>query len=366
MAGRRSQQRIQQEPAGARSSFASCASRFRYAAVVVLLGYGLTIMKTAGWGTGLPDLAIKNILPEDLAMHNPHYEGFGEDGSSYNFTAKTAQQELANPNQIKLNEITGVVLQPDKTKTDITAVRGLFNHAASVLELYDRSTSSRERSQGDLTRATLLTKENLITSNEPVLIEFPSGNIRAKNMRLRQKAREATFVDTVEVALTPPPPDPKAATAKPDEKASSLFTPSNGPVNINAERLDVNDTSQVAVFTGNVKVSAGRRPIDDARARGHLRGRRHDEHGLGQEQATGPDAKSDRGKPVEQGAAHRRQGAGRDDAPHRRDRDQRQCRFRCAERIRDSDRKRRHDVRRPTVAPSATVSTSIKAPTRPC
>ncbi len=229
---------------------------FPIAAVVVLLGYGLTILKTAGWGTGLPDIAIKNILPQDLAMHNPHYRGFGEDGSSYNFTAKTAQQELANPNQIKLNDITGVVLQPDKTKTDITAVRGLFDHAASVLELYDRiNVVSESGLKADLTRATLLTKENLITSNEPVLIEFPSGNLRAKNMRLRQKAREATFVDTVEVSLTPPPPDPQAATAKPDEKASSLFTPSNGPVNINAERLDVNDTSQVAVFTGNVKVS---------------------------------------------------------------------------------------------------------------
>ena len=48
-------------------------------AAVLLLGYGLTILKTAGWGTGLPEIAIKNILPEDLAMHNPHYEGFGED-----------------------------------------------------------------------------------------------------------------------------------------------------------------------------------------------------------------------------------------------------------------------------------------------
>jgi lipopolysaccharide transport protein LptA/LPS export ABC transporter protein LptC len=229
---------------------------FPITALVVLLGYGLTILQTAGWGTGLPEIAIKNILPQDLAMHNPHYQGFGDDGSSYNFTAKTAQQELANPNQIKLNEITGAVLQPDKTKTDISAARGLFDHSASVLELYERiNVVSESGLKADLTRATILTKENLITSNEPVLIEFPSGNLRAKNMRLRQKAREATFVDAVVVSLTPPPPDPQAAVSKPDEKESSLFTPSNGPVNINAERLDVNDTSQVAVFTGNVRVN---------------------------------------------------------------------------------------------------------------
>ncbi len=214
-----------------------------------------TILKTAGWGTGLPEIAIKNILPEDLAMHNPHYEGFGEDGSSYNFAAKTAQQELTNMGQIKLNEITGAVIQPDKTKTDITAVRGLFNHTAGVLDLYEQiDVVSQSGLKAKLTRATIVTKENLITSDEPVFIEFPSGNIRAKNMRLRQKAREATFADTVQVELTPPAPAANATTPDPAGKESSLFAPSNGPVNINSERLDVNDTSQVAVFTGNVKV----------------------------------------------------------------------------------------------------------------
>lgn len=225
-------------------------------AAVLLLGYGLTILKTAGWGTGLPEIAIKNLLPEDLAMHNPHYEGFGEDGSSYSFAAKTAQQELTNMGQIKLNEITGAVIQPDKTKTDITAVRGFFNHSAGVLDLYEQiDVVSQSGLKAKLTRATIVTKENLITSDEPVFIEFPSGNIRAKNMRLRQKAREATFADTVEVQLTPPAPAADAATPDPAGKETSLFAPSNGPVSINSERLDVNDTSQVAVFTGNVKVA---------------------------------------------------------------------------------------------------------------
>lgn len=229
---------------------------FPASAALMLVGYGLTILKTAGWGSGLPEIAIKKILPEDLAMHNPHYEGFGSDGSSYRFAAKTAQQELASPTQIKLNEITGTVLQPDKTKTDITAKRGVFDHTAGVLELYDRiDVVSESGLKANLTRATILTKENLITSNEPSLIEFPSGNIRAKNMRLRQKAREATFADTVEVTLTPPPPKSETAASEPANKASGMFAASNGPVNINADRLDVNDTSQIAVFSGNVKVA---------------------------------------------------------------------------------------------------------------
>ena len=125
-------------------------------------------------------------------MHNPHYEGFGEDGSSYTFTAKTARQELTNMGQIKLNEITGAVIQPDKSKTDITAMRGLFNHPAGMLDLFEQiDVVSQNGLKAKLTRATIVTKENLITSDEPVFIEFPSGNIRAKNMRLRQKARES-------------------------------------------------------------------------------------------------------------------------------------------------------------------------------
>lgn len=227
---------------------------------VSLLGlYGLSIALTSGMvgKESLQGIAIRKILPEDLAMKNPRYEGFSKDGGSYVFTAKTAEQDLTLPNVVKLNGIVGEVYQADKTRTDITATRGVFNNEKNLLDLYEAiNVDSQSGLKARLTQATLLTKEDLLTSNEPVLVEFPNGSIRSKQMTLRQKAREATFVDEVAVVLTPPPDEKKApAEGTPEKPAqdSALFTPSNGPINIDANRLDIDDTGKRAVFTGTVR-----------------------------------------------------------------------------------------------------------------
>lgn len=238
---------------------------FPVGALALLGVYGLSIARTAGLvGTEtLPEIAIRKILPEDLAMKNPRYEGFNKDGGSYVFTAKTADRDLTLPNVVKLNGIVGEIYQADKTRTDITAARGVFNNEKNLLDLYDEiNVDSESGLKARLTRATILTKEDLLTSDEPVLVEFPNGSVRSKRMTLRQKAREATFAEDVAVSLTPPPDEKSKAPAQttPGEAAPSeaadantLFTPSNGPINIDANRLDINDTGKTALFTGNVR-----------------------------------------------------------------------------------------------------------------
>ena len=219
------------------------------AGIVLFGGYVAGMLETAGWGAGLPGLSIRKILPEDLTMHNPRYEGFGKDGSSYAFTAVTAQQDLAKLTQVKLNGITGVITQPDKTKTNIAAVRGTFDHKADILELFERiDVDSESGLKATLTSATFAMKKNLLTSNEPVLVEFPAGTIRSKTMTLKQKTREVAFIDAVEAQLKA---QPKAKDAG-QQAASGLFAHSDAPVEITSNRLDVNDTAKLAVFSGAV------------------------------------------------------------------------------------------------------------------
>jgi LPS export ABC transporter protein LptC/lipopolysaccharide transport protein LptA len=226
--------------------------------VVSLLGlYGLSIAVTAGLvgNNTLQEIAIRKILPEDLTMKNPRYEGFGKDGSSYVFTAKSAEQDFTVPGVVKLNSIVGEIYQADKTRTDVTATRGVFDNEKSVLDLFEEiNVDSQSGLKARLTQATILTKEDLLTSDQPVLVEFPNGSVRSKQMRLRQKAREATFVEEVAVTLTPPQDEKKPPQEASTQSAEgALFTPSNGPINIDANRLDIDDTGKRAIFTGNVR-----------------------------------------------------------------------------------------------------------------
>lgn len=215
--------------------------------------YTLTVMKTAGVGASLPALEIPRIIPEQLAMAKPHYEGFGKDGSNYVLDAKTAQQDTGELTQIRLNEITGTLVQVDKTKTLFSAARGDYNSKTSVLELYDKiNVSSDNGFKAELTRATLAAKENTLVSKVPVAVEFTGGSVKSNEMTLRHKAREITFVDNVVARMVPDKaktPNPAAAPAS----SAQMFETSDAPLDITSSRLDIKDADKTAIFTGNVK-----------------------------------------------------------------------------------------------------------------
>ncbi|PPC79539.1 MAG: LPS export ABC transporter periplasmic protein LptC, partial [Hyphomicrobium sp.] len=106
-------------------------------AIAAVSVYGLSIMQTAGWGTSMPELAMPQILPENLAMENPHYEGFNADGGRYWVRAARAKQDLKAMNVITLEGITGELTDAQKLKTVIAAARGAFDNKSNKLELFD-------------------------------------------------------------------------------------------------------------------------------------------------------------------------------------------------------------------------------------
>lgn len=234
------------------------------AAAVGLIGvYGLTIAQKSGVVSpdAISELSIRKVLPTDLVMKNPRYEGFSDDGGSYVFTAKTAKQDILQPNLIALDGIVGELYQADKTRTDITAARGQYSNDSSVLQLFDQiNIDSQTGLKARLTEATLRIKTDLITSSQPVVVEFPNGSVKSLRLTLYQKKREAYFAGSVVAELTPPPDETKKDTPAPEEKSdptSAMFTPSNGPIVIQSNRLDLNDGSKTALFAGDVRARQG-------------------------------------------------------------------------------------------------------------
>lgn len=223
-------------------------------AIVVAGLYGASVLSKMGIGSGLGSLEIPKILPENLAMQNPHYEGYTKDGGKYWVKADRAQQDLKNLNFVKLIGITGEILDGKKQTTTLKATRGTFDSKANLLELYERITIVGDNGlKADLTRATVKTKENIILSNEPVAIEMTSGRITAKRMTARQKVKEYTFVEDVKTHFKGKEKTPATAAAESSKTDdASLLGSTNGPVDISSNRLDINDETKVALFTGGV------------------------------------------------------------------------------------------------------------------
>lgn len=238
------------------------------AAATVVVLYFTIVLHTIGWVDGLPQLDLPRIIPENLTMDNPRYEGFNKDGGSYVVTAKTAVQDLVDTSHVTLNGINGDLLDASKMKTNLKAAHGLYNSKSNELELYDGIDIVAENGmRAKLTRATILTKENIIFSKEPVVVDMPSGTIRSNEMRMHNKSHEIAFIDDVKAHLTPQKPDTPANAAAPkpaSKSAAPMISADNGPIDITAKRLDIDDTGKTATFTGNVHAVQGGSAMETA------------------------------------------------------------------------------------------------------
>ena len=220
--------------------------------------YALTLLKVTDLGAKLPELKIPKILPENLTMENPHYEGFGKDGSSYTIAAKTAQQNLSDTSFIKLEGVTGQLVEADKKVTNLSGAHGIFNHETNILELTEAiDVSSDSGLKAKLRSATIKSKEGLVTSDEPVAVEFPGGSVTANSLILRQKIREVTFADTVTARLVPPARAAGAGDQKGTANGAAFMSASDAPVDITSQRLEIKDLEKSARFSGEVVAVQG-------------------------------------------------------------------------------------------------------------
>jgi lipopolysaccharide transport protein LptA/LPS export ABC transporter protein LptC len=228
--------------------------------------YVTVVLQTVGFVEGLPKLEISSIIPENLTMHNPRYEGFNKDGGTYVVTAKTAVQDLTDLSRITLNDITGDLTDAKKSKTQLKAAHGFYNSKNNELELYDGiEITSESGMRASLSRATVMTKKNVVMSKEPVTVAFPAGSIRANQMLMQNKARKVTFLNEVVAHLTPKAGDEEiAATGAQSAAGSPIISATNGPIDITAQRLDVDDAKKVATFSGIVRAVQGDAALETA------------------------------------------------------------------------------------------------------
>ena len=237
----------------------------RYGLPLAALGmcayYALALRLAMGVG-GLTMPTMPVITADNLKMNNPRYEGFTKDGGKFVVTARTAEQDFRDRKApVKLTTIDGKLLQPDQTVTDLKATRGTFDNAQNQLELYDGiDIVSQSGMKARLSRATVFTKEHRIVSQEPVAVEMPTASVRSRQMVIEQKSRQVLFSHGVAARLTPErkPPAAIAAATQPQR----AFGSGDGPVDVTADRLEIDDASKLAAFKGGVRAIQGEATIE--------------------------------------------------------------------------------------------------------
>lgn len=218
--------------------------------VLIVGGYIGLMVTTARLGGAIDRKGQVTTLSRELTMDNPRYEGITKDGGRFLVTARTALPDFGNSGRIRLNTISGEIVDVRKSRTDLSANRGVFDSKANQLDLEGGITIiTATGMRAELQTATIATREGTLRSNTPARVTAPQGKIVSNRLELDQKSKKVAFIDQVIANLAPPEPGAAAKSAGP----ATVFGSSRSPVDVTADRLDIDDAAKTAVFSGNVR-----------------------------------------------------------------------------------------------------------------
>src|SRR3954452_19049057 len=156
-------------------------------------------------------LDIDNIVVSGskITMESPHMSGFSPDQRPYEVWAKTATQDLTDPDHVELNTLRAKILQEDRSTVTLDARTGLFDTKAQLLELRkDIFLQSSTGYEARLSQALLDIGKGTVTSEEPVDVKLLNGTLTADKLRITEKGALIRFEGHVVMNLTMDNPDP--------------------------------------------------------------------------------------------------------------------------------------------------------------
>lgn len=156
-----------------------------------------------------------------ITMEAPHMAGFTPDQRPYEVWAKTATQDLTDPDKVDLRTLRAKVLMEDRT-THITldAYSGLFNSKTQLLDLRkDIFLQSSTGYEAKLSQALVDIVKSTVTSEEHVDVKLLNGTLSADRLRITGGGEVVRFEGNVVLNLDNlgPPEEAAAPPAEPTD-----------------------------------------------------------------------------------------------------------------------------------------------------
>lgn len=171
-----------------------------------------------------------------ITMESPHLSGFSPDQRPYELWAKTATQDLLDPDHVDLKTLRAKVLMEDRSTVTMDAYQGLFDTKSQVLDLRkDIFMQSSTGYEARLTRAIVDMAAGSVTSDEPVAVKLLNGTLNANGLRITDKGELVRFEGNVVMNLvmdSPAVAAPAPTEAEPEPEAAAEETPLPPPRSI--------------------------------------------------------------------------------------------------------------------------------------
>lgn len=153
------------------------------------------------------DISKLAVQGTKITMESPHLAGFTSDQRPYELWAKSATQDVSDPNNVELHELRAKVQMEDKTGVTMDARSGLFDSKTQLLDLKDdiflQSTTGYE---ARLTQASVDLGAGTVSSDQPVAVKMLNGTLDAKTLRITEGGSLVKFDGGVTMVLIPDGP----------------------------------------------------------------------------------------------------------------------------------------------------------------
>jgi lipopolysaccharide export system protein LptC len=159
-----------------------------------------------------------------ITMESPHLSGYSADRRPYELWAKTATQDVTDPDHVDLKTLRAKFLTEDQSTVILDARTGLFDNKAQTLDLHkDIFLQTSSGYEARLSQAFVDMAKNTVTSEEHVDVKLTNGTLRADRLRVYGGGEVVRFEGNVVMNLdnlnSSPPDQPAVVPAAPVEPA---------------------------------------------------------------------------------------------------------------------------------------------------
>lgn len=171
-----------------------------------------------------------------ITMESPHLAGFTPDQRPYELWAKTATQDITDPDHVDLSDLRAKVLMEDRSTLFLDARTGRFDNKQQQLELHkDIFLRTSTGYEARLNSAFVDMGKGTVSSDERVDVTLTNGTLSADRLRITEGGDVIRFEGNVVMHLdkleeqpaqpaaqpAPPEPAPPAKTRTPQNKSAN-------------------------------------------------------------------------------------------------------------------------------------------------
>ena len=149
-------------------------------------------------------LTVENMVVSGtkITMESPHLAGFTPDQRPYELWAKTATQDITDPDHVDLHDLRAKVLMEDQSTLFLDARTGRFDNKQQQLDLHkDIFLRTSTGYEARLNSAFVDMNKGTVSSDERVDVKLTNGTLTADRLRITEGGDVIRFEGNVVMNL---------------------------------------------------------------------------------------------------------------------------------------------------------------------